>query len=162
LATKEEIVAGIGEVRQRLRRLEPQIVANLDKPLLTGTWTVRDALCHIAADANAVARWRSRLEGQSPGRPPGMSGEEHNQQQIDARKARPVEDVLREIQEGLDEDARAVEEMEEALLQRQMQSFRGETIASSDMLRFYTAGHNQMHLDDIDAAISMAASSRGE
>ena len=66
MATKEEIVAGIGEVRQRLRRLEPQIVANLDKPLLTGTWTVRDALCHIAADTNAVRAGAAASKGRAP------------------------------------------------------------------------------------------------
>ena len=54
-ARRDEIVVGINACDERLDQLRPAMIANPDAPLPEGTWTVRDALCHIAARANGVA-----------------------------------------------------------------------------------------------------------
>jgi hypothetical protein len=157
LATKAEITAGIRDVEDRLQRLLPGIRANLDQPLPEGTWTVHDALCHMAADTNAVPRWLARFEAIDSGRatrPPGFSLDEFNQHNIDARKHKPVDDVVSEITNGLHADADAVSTMDESLLTRQIPNFRGEITEASEMLNFTAVRHNHIHLDDIEKALS--------
>lgn len=156
MATREEIVSGIQEVRERLRRLEPRITANPDRPLLTGSWTVWEVLCHLAADGHAAERLRARLDGRGGGPPPSVSGDEYNQQQVDARKTKPFAEVMAEVWEGLDADEAAAREMEDQVLQRPVPTFRGDTVPLSEMLRFYTGRHNQMHLDEVEAALKDA------
>lgn len=157
MATKQELTAGIHNVEQRLERLLPGIVAKLEKPLPQGSWTIHDALCHVAADSNAFARWQLLVQAHAKGtssRPPGFNLDEHNQQGIDARRDRAIDDVVAEIRAGLKADAEGVEAVDEATLQRDLPNFRGELGPGSDRLRFMTATHNQMHLDDIEKALS--------
>jgi hypothetical protein len=157
VATKQEITTGIQDVEQRFERLLPAIVANLEKPLPEGSWTVHDALCHIAADAQAFARWQRLVDAQASGtsaRPPGFNLDEHNEQGIAARKDKPVEDVVAEIREALRRDTAAVQAVDETLLQRDLPNFRGELGPGSDRLRFMTVTHNQIHLDDIEKAVT--------
>ncbi len=163
MATKSEITDGIRGVEERLERLLPGIRSHLETPLPEGTWSVHDALCHLAADANAVPRWLARFEALDAGRstrPPGFNMDEHNQQNIDARKGKPVDEVVTEITNGLHSDVAAVATMDEALLQRQVPNFRGEITAASDMLSFTAVRHNHIHLDDIENALGMAAQPR--
>ncbi len=164
MATKSEITDGISGVEERLQRLLPGIRAHLESPLPEGTWSVHDALCHLAADANAVPRWLARFEALDSGRPtraPGFSIDDYNQQNIDARRGKPVDEVVTEITNGLHADAAAVATVDETLLQRQVPNFRGEMTAASDMLSFTAVRHNHIHLDDIENAIGMAAQPRG-
>jgi hypothetical protein len=161
LATKQEILAGINEVELRLGSLLPGILAHLDQPLPEGTWSVHDAVCHMAADANAVPRWLARIEAAEHGvssRPPGFNIDDFNQQNIDARKDRPVEAVVQEIRDGLSADTEAIRSMDEGLLGKQIPNFRGELTPASDMLAFNTGRHNHMHLDDIERALQAAPS----
>jgi hypothetical protein len=124
--------------------------------LLTGTWTVRDAVCHMAADGNAVPRFLQRIErarnGQT-GRPTGFNLDAHNEEQIALRKPRPLADVLSEVHEGLSNDMAEVEALPEDLLTSNVPNFRGELTPASDQVRFTAAGHPGIHLDDIEAAL---------
>jgi len=149
--TKDEIAAGLRQVSERLERLGPRILANLDRPLPTGTWTVHDALCHIAADSHAVEIWRQRVE---TGRRPGgdLSGDEYNEQQVSRRRPLPPEDVLAEIRAAFAADLQAIADMDAALLERPI-PYRGATAPAAEMLRFYTGPHNQGHLDDVEKAL---------
>jgi hypothetical protein len=160
VATKEEITAGIRDVEARLERLLPGILANLDQPLPEGSWTVHDALCHMAADAHSVPRWERMVNDAVTGvssRPPGFNLDEHNQQGIDTRKRKPLDEVVQEIRDGLHSDTEIVAGLDEALLVREVRNFRGEMQPASERLKFTTGGHNQMHLDDIENAITLAA-----
>ena len=102
MATKDEIVAGIKEQQERLERLLPRIRQNLDKPLLTGTWTVHDAVCHIAGDVDVRESFRQRVEkalrgDETPITSPGFNIDVYNQEQIDLRKHKPLDEVVAEI-----------------------------------------------------------------
>jgi hypothetical protein len=163
LATKEEITAGIQDVETRLERLLPGIVANLDQPLPQGSWTVHDALCHMAADAHSVPRWQRMVNDAITGvssRAPGFNLDDHNQQGIDSRKEKPIDEVAEEIRDGLHSDAAIVVGLDDALLAREVPNFRGELQPASERLKFTTGGHNHMHLDDIENAINAATHSR--
>jgi hypothetical protein len=159
VATKDEITAGIREVEERLDSLLSGILQNLERPLPEGSWTVHDALCHIAADVPSLPRWQNQVDAAIKGtsaRPPGFNLDEHNQQGIDARKGKPVDKVVQEIRDGLHSDAAAVPGLDDALLAREMPNFRGELQPASERLRFTTGSHNHMHLDDIENAIKAA------
>jgi hypothetical protein len=159
VATREELQANIQGVIERLESLLPDIAANLEKPLTEGTWTVNDAICHIAADTqDAVPRWRARMQslaaGES-GRLPGFNIDDYNQQQIDRRKGRSVQEVVQEIRDGLRADSEAIDTLEDDLLKLQVPSPRGGGMTeASEMLSFYVGRHNHIHLDDIEKALS--------
>ncbi len=159
MATKDEITTGIQEVEERLDSLLPGIVDHLDQPLPEGTWTIHDAVCHMAADANCLPRWQRQVEAAINGtsaRPVGFNLDEYNQQNIDARKGKAVDEVVQEIRDGLHSDAAAVPGLDDALLAREVPNFRGELQPASDRLSFTTRRHNHMHLDDIENALKLA------
>ena len=159
MATKDEITAGIQEVEDRLDSLLPGIVEHLDQPLPEGTWSVHDALCHMAADANSLPRWQRQVEAAINGtsaRPVGFNLDEYNQQNIDARKGKAVDEVVQEIRDGLHSDAAAVPGLDDALLAQEVPNFRGELQPASDRLSFTTRRHNHIHLDDIENALKQA------
>jgi hypothetical protein len=159
MATRDEITAGIRDVEERLKRLLPDIDENLDQPLPEGTWTVHDALCHMAADVPSLPRWQRQIDAAISGasaRPPGFNLDEYNQQGIDARKGKPLGDVVQEILDGLHSDAAGVPGLDDALLSREVPNFRGELQPASERLKFTSGGHNHLHLDDIENAIKAA------
>ncbi len=159
MATKDEITEGIQEVEQRLERLLPGITANLEQPLPEGSWTIHDALCHMAADAHSVPRWQRQVDAAISGtsaRPAGFNLDDYNQQNIDTRKTKSIDEVVQEIRDGLKTDAAAVGGLDDTLLAREVPNFRGELAPASERLRFTTGRHNHMHLDDIENAISAA------
>src|SRR6266545_151299 len=119
MATKQEIYEGVRGVEERLEQLLPAVRENLERPLLTGTWTVHDALCHLAADTNAVPRFLQRLERidrGEPARPTGFNVHEHNEQQIALRRGKAIDEVVREIKDGFKADTAAFQAISDATL----------------------------------------------
>jgi hypothetical protein len=153
VSTKDDLINTLREVDQRLVGLAPRILANLDRPLLSGTWTVHDCLCHIAADSNAVYAWRYRIEN---GRrlQGDMSTDDFNQQEIDKRKGLPAQSVLDEIRANFAGDEKAIVALEDALLEREV-PYRGGMAPAAESLRFYLGPHNTIHLDDIERALDV-------
>src|SRR5688572_25836852 len=87
MATREEITASLHQVNQRLETLKARIIDKPETHLLSGTWTVRDALCHLAARSNGVPNFITRVERAaqaSPGAPitPLPNIDDINQSQI--------------------------------------------------------------------------------
>src|SRR4029079_3334652 len=99
-ARRDEIVAGINACDDRLTQLRPAIIANPEARLPKGTWTVRDALCHIAARANGVARAIMVADGslgaEATDVGPTFDIDVVNRQQIADRSASGVEALLTE------------------------------------------------------------------
>ncbi|TAK75744.1 MAG: hypothetical protein EPO16_08450, partial [Dehalococcoidia bacterium] len=84
MATRDEIVAAIRSVDERLDALKPLIMANGNAPLNEGTWRVRDALSHLAARANGVDRVAQRVRDTQAGKMPAAprSIDEINAEQV--------------------------------------------------------------------------------
>src|SRR5687768_7619073 len=77
MPTKQEIVAAITAVDDRLAGLRERILVSGETPLAEGTWRVREALSHLAARSNGVARVVRRAELAWSGQPtpaPGQPG----------------------------------------------------------------------------------------
>ena len=152
---KDEIATGLRAVQERFERLAPRIVTKLDAPLPTGTWTVHDALCHVAADSDAVAAWRKRVEALSRGesaRPPGFDIDAFNQERIDQRKGLPAAAVVDEVRGHFSADLAAIAVLDDELLAREI-DYRDAKAPAARMLLFYTGAHNNGHLDEIERAL---------
>jgi Mycothiol maleylpyruvate isomerase N-terminal domain len=157
LASKQEIIEALRRIEKRLDELAPRITENLDRPLLTGTWTVHDAVCHLAADANGVPGFMERMDRVAKGLPrrdPGFNGDEYNEANISQRKDKPVEEVFAEIRAGLEADRERIAALEEGLLERELPNVRGEVLPVSDQMRAYLGGHPVSHLEDIEKALA--------
>jgi hypothetical protein len=156
MATREEIVAAIRAVDARLEALRPQIVANSERPLLEGTWRVRDALSHLAARANGVDRVVQRARAAASGAPsaPPTSIDDINAGQVAERRDQPIEAILDEIRAGHAAAIEALRHVDDATLEQQIAlGFRPGEIAVSDMMVRGGPGHDQNHLDQVEAAL---------
>lgn len=163
---KDEITQALREVDARVAQLAPKIAARPDVKLPDGGWTVRDALCHMAARSNSVpmvmgmaqmmAQAAAAAGGGGAQRPPGFDIDAVNQGQIDERKGRSVEALLEEIGDGHRIAIEAIAGLDGALLAQRVRNFvTGEgDLAVSDFLFMATVRHDNAHFDDIEKAVT--------
>lgn len=162
MASRREVEATLLGVNERIEALRARIVAGADRTLPSGTWTVRDALCHLAARSNGVPNFVARIErlaqgapGGAAARPAGFNIDEINQGQIDARAGHSVDQLLDEIIAGHRGAVEALATVDEALLSRMVPSFRGDgDIEAAAMLLGGTANHDNNHLSEIEQALA--------
>ena len=160
LPTKDEVISALGEVNSRLQGLADQIKERPDTNLLSGTWTVRDTLCHLAARSNGVPTFITRLERlatattQPAAAPAAMNIDEVNQSQLDARQGRSAEQLMEEIRAGHVAAIDGVKQLDESTFSRVVPNFRGEHVEAGNMLLGSTARHDNTHLDEIEKALT--------
>ena len=90
MGAKQDVAQAYREIDARIEARREQMLAGGDTGLAEGTWSVRDALSHLAARSNGVARVVARAEaaaggGDAPARPPGGI-DEINAGQVEERK----------------------------------------------------------------------------
>ena len=154
---KEDIAVALRAVNERIDGLRPQILEKASQTLPEGSWTVRDALCHVAARANSVKMIVDRFEGSAAAGGGGPRPDIHdiNQGQIDDRHDRSIEQLLGEITGGRQEAIASLDGIEDAVLERQVPNFRGDgEMPLGEMVLRASAGHDNTHLDDIEAALN--------
>jgi hypothetical protein len=103
MANRQALEAAFQAADRRLDRLAPLMATYEADRLLDdgGKWTIRDCLCHVASSARVsgmAQRALDRLEGKAPP-PPAPGGptvDERNQQQIEARAGKSVDDLIAE------------------------------------------------------------------
>jgi hypothetical protein len=156
MTSREDIVAAIRESDARIDRLRDRIVANADTPLATGSWRVRDALSHLAARANGVDRVVQRARAVEAGTPmPAPSSiDDINAGQVEERQDRSIEEILDEIRAGHAAATDALTHVDDELLAREIpMGFRPGEIAVADMMIAGGPGHENRHLDEVEAAL---------
>lgn len=157
MTTKAEVIEAIHSVDARLAALRDQIIAKGEQPLLEGTWRVRDALSHLAARANGVARVMARVEAANPGAAPvtpPRNVDEINAGQVEERIGRTVEQLLDEIREGHAAAIAAIEKIEDEVLARMLPfGFRPGEAPVAEMMALGGPRHDHNHLDQIEAAV---------
>ena len=164
MPTNDEVVAAITAVDDRLAGLRGRILASGETPLAEGTWRVRDALSHLAARSNGVARVVRRAEqawaGQAapgPGQPGFTSIDDINAGQVAERSDKSVEQLLDEIATGHAAAIAALGELDAGFLDRMMpQGFRPGDAAVGDLILRGGPGHDQGHVDQIEAVLPPA------
>jgi len=157
MATRDEVVAAIQAVDARLAALKPRIIARGEAPLKEGTWRVREALSHLAARSNGVDRIAQRVRDTQAGKAPAAprSIDEINADQVAERSSKSVAELLDEIAAGHAAAITAVRAIDQATLDAMLPlGFRPGESAASDLMVRGGPGHDQTHVDQIEAALS--------
>src|SRR5688572_24133003 len=88
----------------RVEEMWDRILEHGDTPLAEGTWHIREALSHLAARSNGVARVMARAKAlkdpNAPQPPAPRSIDEINADQVSERSTKSVRELLDEITEG--------------------------------------------------------------
>ena len=159
VTTRDDFIAAVHNVDERLAALREDILANPDKPLLEGTWHVRDALSHLAARANGVPRVLARVEAAdnpSPGGAPSAPRniDEINAGQVEERADRSAEELLEEIRAGHAAALEAAAGIDDATLERSIPlGFRPGDATVAELLVMGGPRHDGNHLDQVEAAL---------
>jgi len=159
MSSTDEFAAAVRQIDDRLAALRQEILANGDKPLLEGTWRVRDALSHLAARANGVPRVLARVEAldspaNSGSAPAPRNIDEINAGQVDERSERSVEELLDEIHAGHAAALVAAAAIDEATLARSIPlGFRPGDATVGELLVMGGPRHDGNHLDQVEAAL---------
>src|SRR5690606_775479 len=157
MTTRDDFIAAVRAVDDRIAGMREAILANAERPLLEGTWRVRDALSHLAARSNGVPRVLARVEAAdhpSAAPPAPRNIDEINAGQVDERVDRSVEDLLDEIQRGHAAAIEAAQGLDDALLGRSIPlGFRPGDATVAELLVMGGPRHDDTHLDQIEAAI---------
>lgn len=158
MTTRDEFIQAVRSVDERLETIRDEILANPEKPLLEGTWRVRDALSHLAARANGVPRVLARVEAiDHPSGAPAATPrniDEINAGQVDERVDRSAEELLDEIREGHANAIKAAEGLDSVLLERSIPlGFRPGDATVAELLVMGGPRHDGNHVDQIEAAL---------
>lgn len=162
MTTREDFIAAVNAVDERLEALRPRILAQGDDALKEGTWRVRDALSHLAARSNGVARILQRVEaldgaeaaaGAVTAAPRNI--DEINAAQVEERTDRSVEALLDEIRDGHQAAITAAHDLDDDLLKREIPlGFRPGDASVADLLMMGGPRHDSGHIDQIEAALA--------
>ena len=155
---REDFVAAVRGVDARIPAIRTDILANADKPLLEGTWRVRDALSHLAARANGVPRVLARVEAaDNPSSSPApalRTIDEINAGQVEERADRSVEQLLDEIRDGHAAALAAAAAIDDATLARSIPlGFRPGDATVAELLVMGGPRHDGNHLEQVEAAL---------
>lgn len=166
MTTKEEVIDAIEATEARVKGLAPALLAHGQARLPDSEWDVRQALCHVAARANAVplstGLVQRVLAARAQGQPPDLRGSARagaiNQAQLDERRDHGVADLLTEISAGHQAAIAAVRGMPQDQFEQRVPRFTGEgEMSLGDLILRAGSGHENDHLDHIERAIAGAA-----
>jgi hypothetical protein len=139
-AQSTAIVAAISETEERLRALLPRARARPMTRLTEGTWTVRDALCHLAARASAAAE-----------------SEAINAGQIASRDGHSVDELADEAVAGYAAARADVLKLDAAQLSQTIPNVPGQgPMGVADLLLVVYRHHARAHLDSIEQALTQS------
>jgi hypothetical protein len=162
MTKKADIVTGIEAVDARINQLTARFLTNGAARLTEGKWQVRQVLCHLAARANslpvanaAVERIRAaKLQGQAAPARGAFDIDDINQQQIDSRQDRSIQEIVDEIHSGHQAALQAVRDLDEQALEERLPAFTGGgDMSFADLVLRAGPGHENHHLDQIEKAM---------
>ncbi|MGE3410810.1 MAG: maleylpyruvate isomerase N-terminal domain-containing protein [Dehalococcoidia bacterium] len=154
--TPDEIIRLIEETDARLESIRERLGDGGERSLATGEWRVRDALSHLAARANPVARSIWRMESAlAPGGAPAFDIHEENAGQLRDRSGQSIADLLTEIRDG---HRAAIDELlaldEETLARRFPVAFPPHELSVLEFIDRAGPQHDNGHLDEVEAALA--------
>ncbi len=158
MANHDEIIAAIEAVDMRLEELWDRIQEHGDAPLAEGSWHVRDALSHLAARANGVARVLARArafkEAGATQPPAPRNVDEINADQVAERSDKSVRELLQEITEGHRQAIITLRTVDRAELRELIPAgFTPGEIEVGDSIIRGGPRHDHGHLDQIEAVL---------
>lgn len=153
--TRDDIVNAITETDARLERLRDRLLEAGERPLATGEWSVRDALSHLAARANPVARSLWRMESATaPGGAPAFDIHEENEGQVRDRSDQSVAELLSEIVDGHRLAITDLRSLDEQTLSRRFPvAFPPHELSVLEFIQRAGPQHDNGHLDEVEAVL---------
>lgn len=156
---RDDVIATIDASEQRLEALAAAARQQPDAPLPESDWTVRDALCHVAARSNDVPTVLGMVDqahGAVPGAPAAARPDQHavNSDQIQQRANRGVDDLLAEARQGHAEARQALGVLDEDELAQEMNFGGRGPVKLADLVKMAYTRHLSSHLDAIEQALA--------
>ena len=156
-AQSTAIIAAISETEERLRALLPRARARPMTRLTEGTWTVRDALCHLAARANDVPLVLRLLDPHVDLASAAAESEAINAGQIASRAGRSVDELADEAMAGYAAARVDILELDPAQLSQTIPNVPGQgPMGVADLLLAVYRHHARAHLDSIEQALTQS------
>jgi hypothetical protein len=162
---KEDVLRALARSESRIDDMAPALVRHADDPLVDSEWTVREALCHVAARANAVPlanriaqlMLAAQAEGQAPNFGGAGRATDINQAQLDERNDLTVAALLVEIHAGHQAAMAEVQAMPQETFDLRFPRVMGEgDMSLGDMILQAGSGHENNHLDHIERSLAQA------
>ncbi len=158
MANHDQIIAAIEDVDQRIEDMWDRILEHGDTGLAEGTWRIREALSHLAARGNGVARVLARYNAHKnpTDNPPAAprSIDEINADQVAERSDKTVRQLLDEIVAGHQAAIAAVREVSREVLRDTLPAgFQPGEIEVGDSIMRGGPFHDHTHLNQIEAVL---------
>jgi uncharacterized protein (TIGR03083 family) len=156
MATRDEIISRMRELREEIEQLAHSATAEAWAHGSYEGWTARDLLSHIAS-TSAPASFLL-LMAQSGGTS-GMGGGDFDQdafnaQQVAMRAERSVEDVVDEIRANIQRDTQSVDRADQALLEKHYVAPWGTEGTLAEVILASLNEHLGMHVSDLTRALA--------
>ena len=169
MAARQAMESAFKAADTRLDRLAPLIEAYGDDRLLDdgGTWSVRDALAHVALAARVSGfgqRALQRARGEAPapaaaapGAPAAPSIDERNRQAIDAIASKSIADLVAQAKQGHADSWEDIRAMSDADLDTKVPPMQagGMTQSVGGIILRTLEYHEAGQMDRIEAALKM-------
>ena len=158
MATREAISETIRKSAARGEALRERIIAAPEAPLADGVWSVRDALCHLAARANPLPLIEAvSAMLQAEGAPPAFDPDAQNAAQIAERADKSAAEILDEMHAAYEEAIAGIGALDDDALAMgfKLPGMENE-IQMSDLVVMSMGMHVDSHLGDIEAALDAA------
>ncbi len=156
MANHDQIIQAIEDVDNRIEEMWDRILENGEAALAEGTWRVREALSHLAARGNGVARVLARYEAYKNGTTAAAprSVDEINADQVAERSSKSVRELLDEIIGGHQAAIKAVREVSRETLREKIPAgYQPGEIEVGDSIMRGGPYHDHGHLDQIEAVL---------
>ena len=154
-AQSTAIIAAISETEERLRALLPRARARPMTRLTEGTWTVRDALCHLAARANDVPLVLRLLDPHVDLASAAAESEAINAGQIASRDGHSLDELADEAVAGYATARVDILELDPVQLSQTIPDVPGMGSTSvADLLLLVYRQHAGAHLASIEQALT--------
>lgn len=153
VTSKQDIISAYQESTRRLEGiLSGRSEDDLKRDANEG-WTAKQVVCHLASTAGSAAFFIAMAQsGQSAAG--GFDVDTWNAEQVAARQDRPLEEIVAEFRTGHEGSIKAVEEVADELLVKQVPDFSGGMSALADLIREAATEHEAEHLADLEKVLS--------
>lgn len=155
-AKRHAFNAAVAENDELLRALAERISVSQETRLLQGEWTVRDAMCHLAARSNGITMVQAAASGafNAENATATFDIDAVNRQQIADRAEKGIRDLIDETIAGHAKAITELAHLDDATLTTTISlPILEQPVTFIDLLMMSGPGHDASHIGEIQAAL---------